>query len=269
MQQLAGMVSVYSACPLACKKKGCALLLFFICPPLPPFSLFSPLSFLFPHSFSFSHSPPPLRQHTKPPTPPFPLHPTPPTVLHFTMIISTPKIGDLSDDNTLTMSNTLANALITADFSYSPQKNHKKTPSNSTNSTTTTNTTNTTSNTSENGPQPRTPATPATLTKPSRRTSTTGYVSRVGFDTLGCDTTSEYAFTLQSKTDGWSRSKHSRTFLVGTDLNDYSAHALHWVMENMVENGDEVRLFFYSCRQILNTYCTPRDCVSLEAYHWS
>ncbi|KAF9551777.1 hypothetical protein EC957_004100 [Mortierella hygrophila] len=151
------------------------------------------------------------------------------------MIISTPKIGDLSDDNTLTVANTLANALITADFSYSlPQKHHKKTPSNSTNSTTTTNTTNTTSNTSENGPQPRTPATPATLPKPS------GYVSRVGFDTLGCDATSEYAFTLQSKTNGWSRSKHSRTFLVGTDLNDYSAHALHWVMENMVENGDEV-----------------------------
>ncbi|KAG0078574.1 hypothetical protein BGZ90_004911 [Linnemannia elongata] len=110
------------------------------------------------------------------------------------------------------MSNTLANALITADFSYSPpQKHHKKTFSNSTNSTTTTNTTNTTSNTSENGlPSPRGEPRP------------------------------QYAFTLQSKTDGWSRSKHSRTFLVGTDLNDYSAHALHWVMENMVENGDEV-----------------------------
>ncbi|KAG9066962.1 hypothetical protein KI688_012874 [Linnemannia hyalina] len=159
------------------------------------------------------------------------------------MIISTPKIGDLSDDNTLTVSNTLANALITADFSYSPpQKHHKKSLSNSTNSTTTTNTTNTTSNTSENGSQPRTPATPATLTKPSRRGSATGYVSRVGFDTLGCDTTSEYAFTLQSKTDGWSRSNHSRTFLVGTDLNDYSAHALHWVMENMVEDGDETKI---------------------------
>jgi hypothetical protein len=179
------------------------------------------------------------------------------------MIISTPKIGDLSDDNTLTMSNTLANALITADFSYSPpQKHHIKTPSISTNSTTTTNTTNTTSNSNENGPQPRTPA-----SKPSRRASTTGYVSRVGFDTLGCDATSEYAFTLQSKTDGWSRSKHSRTFLVGTDSNDYSAHALHWVMENMVENGDEVRLFliFTRCHQIP---ITTRDCVRLEPYHW-
>ncbi|KAG0030821.1 hypothetical protein BGZ82_007282 [Podila clonocystis] len=67
-----------------------------------------------------------------------------------------------------------------------------------------------------------------------------GYVSRVGFDTLGCNDTAEYAFTLQAKTNGWKRSKKSRTFLVGTDLNEYSAHALSWTMENMVEDGDEV-----------------------------
>lgn len=68
-----------------------------------------------------------------------------------------------------------------------------------------------------------------------------GYVSRVGFDTLGCNDTAEYAFTLQAKTDGWRRCKKSRTFLVGTDLNEYSAHALSWTMENMLEDGDEVR----------------------------
>ncbi|KAG0316655.1 hypothetical protein BG000_004797 [Podila horticola] len=67
-----------------------------------------------------------------------------------------------------------------------------------------------------------------------------GYVSRVGFDTLGCNDTAEYAFTLQAKTDGWRRCKKSRTFLVGTDLNEYSAHALSWTMENMLEDGDEL-----------------------------
>lgn len=72
-------------------------------------------------------------------------------------------------------------------------------------------------------------------------TNKNGYVSRVGFDTLGCNDTAEYAFTLQAKTDGWKRCKKSRTFLVGTDLNEYSAHALSWTMENMVEDGDEVR----------------------------
>jgi len=64
----------------------------------------------------------------------------------------------------------------------------------------------------------------------------------VGFDTLGGNDTSDYAFTLQSKTDNWKRTKKSRTFLIGIDLNDYSAHALHWVMENMVEDGDEVTI---------------------------
>lgn len=76
---------------------------------------------------------------------------------------------------------------------------------------------------------------------PPKQRSVNGYVARVGFDTLGCSDSVEYAFTLQAKTDHWHRTKRSRTFLVGTDLNEYSAHALQWVMENMVEDGDEVR----------------------------
>ncbi|KAF9920376.1 hypothetical protein BGZ65_011313, partial [Modicella reniformis] len=142
------------------------------------------------------------------------------------MIISTPKIDDMSDCNTLTMTNTLANAQITADFSY----RHKPKASNdSSNSVASSN--NTAATASENTAQPR-----------PRRVSTTvdGFIGRVGFDTLGCNDTSEYAFTLQAKTDEWKRTKKSRTFLVGIDQNDYSAHALQWVMENMVEDGDEI-----------------------------
>ncbi|KAF8938521.1 hypothetical protein EDD21DRAFT_368727 [Dissophora ornata] len=75
---------------------------------------------------------------------------------------------------------------------------------------------------------------------PLKERSKNGYVGRVGFDTLDCEDTTQYAFTLQARTDHWSRTKHSRTFLVGTDLNDYSAHALKWVMESMVEDGDEI-----------------------------
>ncbi|KAF9912075.1 hypothetical protein EC991_001021 [Linnemannia zychae] len=75
---------------------------------------------------------------------------------------------------------------------------------------------------------------------PPKQRSKNGYIGRVGFDTLGCDTPAEYAFTLQAKTDGWRRTRRSRTFLVGTDLNEYSSHALQWVMENMVEDGDEI-----------------------------
>ncbi|KAG0369723.1 hypothetical protein BC939DRAFT_441661 [Gamsiella multidivaricata] len=75
---------------------------------------------------------------------------------------------------------------------------------------------------------------------PPKKRSKNGYVARVGFDTLDCEATAQYAFTLQARTDHWHRTKYSRTFLVGTDLNDYSAHALQWVMENMVEDGDEI-----------------------------
>ncbi|KAG0271587.1 hypothetical protein BGZ95_000590 [Linnemannia exigua] len=82
--------------------------------------------------------------------------------------------------------------------------------------------------------------TPRTTEAPPKQRSKNGYIARVGFDTLGCDTPAEYAFTLQARTDGWRRTRRSRTFLVGTDLNEYSSHALQWVMENMVEDGDEI-----------------------------
>ncbi|KAI7827583.1 hypothetical protein BC939DRAFT_394739, partial [Gamsiella multidivaricata] len=129
------------------------------------------------------------------------------------------------------MNNTLANAQITADFSHNPVKPSTK-PKPSTSSITSPN--NTTANASENTSESR-------HSQNRRRSSTSseGYIGRVGFDTLGCDT-SEYSFTLQAKTDHWKRTKKGRTFLVGTDLNDYSAHALQWVMENMVEDGDEI-----------------------------
>ncbi|KAF9169916.1 hypothetical protein BGX21_009595 [Mortierella sp. AD011] len=137
------------------------------------------------------------------------------------MIISTPKIDDLNDSNTLTMNNTLANAQITAD-SYWDTPTKLKGES-----------LNPVASSNEDSLQPH----PA-----HRRASTPahGYVSRVGFDTLSGKDTSEYAFTLQSKTENWKRTKRTRTFLVGIDMNNYSAHALQWVVENMVEDGDEI-----------------------------
>ncbi|KAG0248513.1 hypothetical protein BG011_010186 [Mortierella polycephala] len=140
------------------------------------------------------------------------------------MIISTPKIGDLNDPTTLTLNNTLANAQISTDISYTKPMRAQS----DCNSIATT-TTNSSISTGSTG-------------KDKRRalTTTDGYVGRVGFDTLSCNETSEYAFTIQAKTDGWKRTKTSRTFLVGIDSNDYSAHALEWVMENMIEDGDEI-----------------------------
>ncbi|KAF9434325.1 hypothetical protein BGZ76_008198 [Entomortierella beljakovae] len=147
------------------------------------------------------------------------------------MIISTPKIDDLSDSNTLTMNNTVANAHITADEwlnEYSKARKHASVSSlTSSNSTATSNT---------NSLQPR-------QKHGNESTSAHGYVNRVGFDTISCDDTSEYTFTFQTKTEGWKRTKSTRTFLVGTDLNNYSAHALQYVVENMIEDGDEIKLY--------------------------
>ncbi|KAI8349069.1 hypothetical protein B0O80DRAFT_460645 [Mortierella sp. GBAus27b] len=75
---------------------------------------------------------------------------------------------------------------------------------------------------------------------PPKQRSKSGYVARVGFDSLDCEDTAEYVFTLQARTDHWRRTSSTRSFLVCTDLNEYSCHALQWVMSNMVEDGDEV-----------------------------
>ncbi|KAF8984428.1 hypothetical protein BGZ46_008084 [Entomortierella lignicola] len=138
------------------------------------------------------------------------------------MIISTPKIDDNNDSNTLTMNNTLLNAKITADTAFLDND---------------TNNTDTNSLTSSN-------TTTVSSTKSSRlrrkHAPSHGYISRVGFDTLSCKDTAEYAFTLSTKAEGWKRTKNTRTFLVGTDMNNYSAHALQWLVENMIEDGDEI-----------------------------
>jgi hypothetical protein len=48
------------------------------------------------------------------------------------------------------------------------------------------------------------------------------------------------SFTLNVKHKGYSYKKRSRTFMVGIDENDYSNYALQWVLEELVDDGDEV-----------------------------
>lgn len=74
------------------------------------------------------------------------------------------------------------------------------------------------------------------------------YERKVGFDTLDNDTALktgggtglEYSFTLQAESLGYTRTRTTRTFLVATDLNEYSVGALDWLLENLVEDGDQV-----------------------------
>jgi hypothetical protein len=69
---------------------------------------------------------------------------------------------------------------------------------------------------------------------------------RVSFDTfekldkkdeLGSEPPS---FTLNQKHKDYEYSKRSRTFLCGLDSNDYSEYALEWLIDELVDDGDEI-----------------------------
>ncbi|KAF2097582.1 adenine nucleotide alpha hydrolases-like protein, partial [Rhizodiscina lignyota] len=66
---------------------------------------------------------------------------------------------------------------------------------------------------------------------------------RVSFDTferqaeVKSDTTS---FSLVKKHKDYEYSKRSRTFLCGLDANDYSEFALEWLIDELVDDGDEI-----------------------------
>ena len=66
------------------------------------------------------------------------------------------------------------------------------------------------------------------------------YESRVSFDTFDNKDAIDFSFTLRSKHKNYSYSKRSRTFLCGTDQNDYSEFALDWLIDELVDDGDEV-----------------------------
>ncbi|GAA6019825.1 hypothetical protein JCM11491_000285 [Sporobolomyces phaffii] len=79
------------------------------------------------------------------------------------------------------------------------------------------------------------------------------YRRRVGFDTFGAGTDLEgkakatgggtgvtYSFTLSAKSAQYCRTRWSRTFLVCTDLNEYSVNAVNWLLKSLAEDNDEV-----------------------------
>ncbi|GAA5874407.1 hypothetical protein JCM8547_005390 [Rhodosporidiobolus lusitaniae] len=76
---------------------------------------------------------------------------------------------------------------------------------------------------------------------------------RVGFDTFeagndlegstkatGGGTGVTYSFTLSAKSSEYCRTRWSRTFLVATDLNEYSVNATDWLLDSFLEDNDEV-----------------------------
>ncbi|POS83587.1 hypothetical protein EPUL_004949 [Erysiphe pulchra] len=65
----------------------------------------------------------------------------------------------------------------------------------------------------------------------------------VSFDTFASGESTEkntLAFTLNVKHKGYQFKKRSRTFMVGVGENEYSDIALQWMLEELVDDGDEI-----------------------------
>ena len=65
-------------------------------------------------------------------------------------------------------------------------------------------------------------------------------MTKTSFDTFDNPSASDPSYTLVSSHVGYKHNRHQRVFLVAVDDNDYSNHALQWLLEAMVEDGDEI-----------------------------
>ncbi|KAL1955497.1 hypothetical protein VTO42DRAFT_8523 [Malbranchea cinnamomea] len=66
------------------------------------------------------------------------------------------------------------------------------------------------------------------------------YQRGVSFDTFDNRDATDFSLTLNYKHKDYQHTRRSRTFLCGTDQNDYSEFALEWLLEELVDDGDEV-----------------------------
>ncbi|KAI9673400.1 MAG: hypothetical protein M1817_002862 [Caeruleum heppii] len=66
------------------------------------------------------------------------------------------------------------------------------------------------------------------------------FQNRVSFDTFDNKDASDFSLTLNSKHKDYQYTRRSRTFLCGTDQNDYSEFALEWLIDELVDDGDEI-----------------------------
>lgn len=66
------------------------------------------------------------------------------------------------------------------------------------------------------------------------------YERGVSFDTFDNPDAPDFSLTLNYKHKGYQSTRRSRTFLCGTDQNDYSDFALEWLIDELVDDGDEI-----------------------------
>ncbi|KAH0547976.1 hypothetical protein GP486_008282 [Trichoglossum hirsutum] len=66
------------------------------------------------------------------------------------------------------------------------------------------------------------------------------FQNRVSFDTFDNKDAADFSLTLNAKHKDYAYTRRSRTFLCGTDQNDYSEFALEWLIDELVDDGDEI-----------------------------
>lgn len=69
------------------------------------------------------------------------------------------------------------------------------------------------------------------------------FQNRVAFDNLPLGEATKHntpSFTLNVKHKGYRAGRRSRTFMVGVDEHAYSDYALQWLLDELVDDGDEV-----------------------------
>ncbi|GAP86535.1 putative universal stress protein [Rosellinia necatrix] len=114
---------------------------------------------------------------------------------------------------------------------------------------------------------PQNPSLPQGLKKPhsSRRIREASppyrkFESHVAFDNIPLGDPTPYnltSFTLNVRHAGFQFKRRHRTFMVGVDDNSYSDHALQWLLDELVDDGDEivcVRVIETQVRLTDNTY---------------
>ncbi|KAI9759241.1 MAG: hypothetical protein M1835_000408 [Candelina submexicana] len=70
--------------------------------------------------------------------------------------------------------------------------------------------------------------------------SASAFKDRVSFDTFDNKDASTFSLTLNCKHKDYEYTRRSRTFLCGTDQNDYSVFALEWLIDELTDDGDEI-----------------------------
>jgi hypothetical protein len=66
------------------------------------------------------------------------------------------------------------------------------------------------------------------------------YTRGVSFDTFDNRDATDFSLTLNYKHKDYQHTRRSRTFLCGTDQKDYSEFALQYLLDELVDDGDEI-----------------------------